>query len=664
MDINQMVQDLMRAERMPMDRMKQDQQIIEWRMEEYRNINRKLDQFRTNIFDNVLRQSRMLANKATSSNDRFVTATATASANPGSFRITEVKKLATAASNSSQDSISGENKLELTKSMQTQSFSDDGFWKQGIVNKKEVTVSTQTRNVSIDGGIQDPGEAIVRVNGVSFDVITEGEPEENQVLITEDGALEFGRNLRARDKVEVTFFTDEAQKNFSINENRLNVRLDHRGIYFDESEVDSLRVEITNGDTTTTSLTVVTDLEDLEPGKVFVNLQTGEMRFAEGTEGEVNVTYKQNFTSSSITSFNASGQPVTDNFVFTGDQTMNEVVRQMNASNTGINVFYDEFADKISVIRSETGIYNTSGEEILFEGDFFTKGLKLDSDNEREATNAAFTINGLETQRQSNTFTMNGITMTLRDTFEAGTNTITIGASKNVDSIMDTIKGFVDEYNELVDLVNGKLREDFHRDFRPLTEEQRDAMSDREIERWEEKSMSGMLRNDRTLRNGFDRFRMDMYSPVNIGFDSDYTQLSAIGITTTSNHRDGGKLQIDEDKLRAAIENDPEAVYRIFAGDGTTHGEKGVARRIRDSAESLIQQVSQRAGGLRGRNMNHQFTLGRELNQLDSRISNFERKMERVEQRYWAQFTAMEKAVAQANSQGEALWAQLYGGGF
>ncbi|WP_158235055.1 flagellar filament capping protein FliD, partial [Pseudomonas sp. 2822-17] len=139
---------------------------------------------------------------------------------------------------------------------------------------------------------------------------------------------------------------------------------------------------------------------------------------------------------------------------------MNDVIRQMNASPTGINVFYDEHSDKLSVIRTETGKFNPNSpsnqadrnyddindahREIKFSNGFFQDAFKLGLDEERGGENAKFTINGLETERRSNTFTMNGVTMTLKGTFAEGTNNVTIGASTNVDSIMDLIKGFVD----------------------------------------------------------------------------------------------------------------------------------------------------------------------------------------------------------------------------
>jgi len=595
MDLNQMVTDLMKAERMPMDRMKQDQQQMEWKMDQYREINIKLNQFRTNIFDTIMRRSNMMAKSASSSNEQLIKATATAAAGEGTFRISEVKSLATAATNASNDKISDPNgtKIDPAKALKDQSltFGPDDWSKKGIVNREVITVDQKHTNIDLNTELGNTDSVVVKVNGVSYKVVEEnhvGELTATQVMIKKgDGAdvkdqLIFGAEVAKGAKVEVSSFT--------------------------ESE--------------------------------------------DGT---------QRYATSEMTTFNAQGEEVTSKFVFTDDQSLNDVIKQMNDSDAGINVFYDEFSDRLSVSRKQTGNFNptVNGPEMQFSGDFFTKGLKLDDTAEKGGTNAVFTINGLETHRQSNTFTMNGVTMTLQGTFDAGTNSVTIGTTTNVDKVMDTITKFVEEYNELVDMVNGKTGEEFYRDYRPLTSDEKNAMTDREVEQWEEKAMSGLLRNDRTLQSGFSTFRTDMYSPVQ-GMDSAaLNQITQIGITTTNNFRDGGKLEINEDKLRAAIEKDPEAVFQLFAADGPTHADKGLARRVRASADGLIDRLSNTAGGMRGKNLNHQFTLGRQMDNLEDRISNFERRMQQVEARYWSQFNAMEKAMAQSNAQADSLFAQL-----
>ncbi|WP_416147228.1 flagellar filament capping protein FliD [Salipaludibacillus sp. HK11] len=594
MDINQMVTDLMRAERMPMESMKKDQQQLEWKMDQFREINLKLDTFRTSIFDTILRRSNMMAKSATSSNEQLIKATATAAAGNGTFTINSVDSLATATTNASSKKLSNENeaKIDRTKALATQNFDGEFGWSDtGIVNREVITVDQRHTDMDLNTELGNPDSVVVKVNGVSYKVVEEfgeGNIRATQVMINKNGGadgkdqLVFGAELAKGAKVEVSSFTQT---------------------------------------------------------------EDGTQRFA----------------TSEITTFNEQGDEVITKFVFTDDQSLNNVMKQMNDSSAGISVFYDEFSDKISVSRTETGRFNTTegGKEMTFTGDFFTAGLQLDNDAEKSGTNASFTVNGLATERHSNTFTMDGVTMTFQEKFAAGTNSVSIGTSTNVDTVMDTIKTFVEEYNELVDFVNGKTGEEYHRDFRPLSDDERNAMSEREIERWEEKAMSGLLRNDRTLRGGFSTFRMDMYSPVN-GLDSaTLNQIAQIGITTTNNFRDGGKLEINEDKLRAAIENDPEAVYQLFAADGPTHADKGLARRVRASADGLIEQISRQAGGNRGRNMNHQFALGRQMANFEDRISNFERRMQQVESRYWSQFNAMEKAVAQSNAQAESLFAQL-----
>jgi flagellar hook-associated protein 2 len=335
-------------------------------------------------------------------------------------------------------------------------------------------------------------------------------------------------------------------------------------------------------------------------------------------------------------------------------------MKSFNDSNAGVNMFFDDHTGQISVTRKETGVYN-AGKEMVFSGSFMTETLKLKNENEKSGSNASFTVNGLETERRTNTFTISGMTVTLKYTFTEG-KAVTLNASTDVDSVVDTVKEFVKKYNELLEHVNGKLTETRNRDFDPLTEEERDGLSDKEAERWEEKARAGHLRNDPLLRGSFDQMRQVLYQPVNTGTDTEFTHLSAIGITTSSDYMSRGKLEINEDKLRAAIEKDPDGVFDLFNADGATPGEQGIARRLRNSISTTVDSISKTAGGA-GYAQNHQFAIGRELNDIDKRIKTFEMRLEQKEKRYWAQFNAMEAAVQRANNQGDMLMSQLMGNG-
>jgi flagellar hook-associated protein 2 len=146
----------------------------------------------------------------------------------------------------------------------------------------------------------------------------------------------------------------------------------------------------------------------------------GKLTFADGVTvpsgAQVSVTYIQEggendlYTTSSITTFDRDGKEIKDTFVIKGTYTLSQVFQQINRSKVGVSAFYDSHGDQVSITRKETGINNKeeAGVEMKFEGAFFTKALKLDetSDNRQVAQNAEFTINGMKTERQTNTFTM------------------------------------------------------------------------------------------------------------------------------------------------------------------------------------------------------------------------------------------------------------------
>jgi flagellar hook-associated protein 2 len=382
------------------------------------------------------------------------------------------------------------------------------------------------------------------------------------------------------------------------------------------------------------------------------------------------------FTIQSIKSDGTLSDPVTISFDPAVD-SLNSVLEKINSSEAGVTAFYDSQTGKVSISAKNTGdvggdrddtagnAVGTAQPEIKLSGAFLTTTLRLDADNitaesnarGKEGKNASFTINGLSTTRSTNTFQINGFEYTLK---AKTTSDVTISSSTDVNGIYDSIKSFVDKYNETISKINGEITEARYRDYQPLTDEQKEAMEDKQIEMWEEKAKSGMLRNDSILSSGLNKMRLDVYSRVgndNDDVNDDYDQLSEIGITTSSNYLDRGKLIIDEDKLKEAIGKDPNAIYKLFTNDGSTFESKGVARRLRDTIKETIGKVEERAGNSLW--TNQKFTLGRNLDDIEDQIDRFEDRLTRIEDRYWRQFTAMEKAIQQSNSQSMYLMQQF-----
>lgn len=356
----------------------------------------------------------------------------------------------------------------------------------------------------------------------------------------------------------------------------------------------------------------------------------------------------------------------------TADDDLEAVLNKINVSGLGVTAMRatinDGGTNKDTIIftNNKTGVgsqikaSNTDTQDFMKDIlHFSVTGDILDKD--KDGSNAVVKVNGYEMQQTSNNFTINGINYTLKNKTDG--QAVTISTTTDVDSIFNSIKSFVDQYNELIAKVNGKITEERYRSYQPLTDEQKKAMDEKQIELWEEKAKSGLLRNDSILSSALNKMRLDMYSRVGNDSDdvnNDYDQLAEIGIKTSSNYLDRGKLVMDEDKLKEAISKDPNAIYKLFTNDSTTFESKGIARRLRDTIKETIGKVEQRAG--KATWTNQQFTIGKDLNNVDKQINSFEDRLKRIEDRYWRQFTAMEKAIQQSNSQSMYLMQQFGGG--
>ncbi|WP_374963799.1 flagellar filament capping protein FliD [Lysinibacillus sp. RS5] len=238
---------------------------------------------------------------------------------------------------------------------------------------------------------------------------------------------------------------------------------------------------------------------------------------------------------------------------------------------------------------------------------------------------------------------------------------VTMTSSTDVDEMMDKIKEFVTTYNGLVKEMNDQTKETKYRDYLPLTDEQKKEMSENEIKLWEEKAKSGLLRSDSILRSGLSSMRGLIYESNPAVENSEYNTLFKIGITTSRSYNDGGTLEINEDKLRKALEDDPDAVTALFTNRGNekdtvvvdgvekTVDTRGFLQKLQGSMKSFTLDIEKKAG--RATQSAQEYTIGKSLVDMDKRIDTWKDKLEKIEARYWKQFSAMENAINKANSQ-------------
>ncbi|MFC7321889.1 flagellar hook-associated protein 2 [Halobacillus campisalis] len=331
-------------------------------------------------------------------------------------------------------------------------------------------------------------------------------------------------------------------------------------------------------------------------------------------------------------------------FSIDSSDSLNDVLKEINDSQIGVRAFYDKNADKVMIERDETGNYNSVGKEIDFGGgpNFLTSTLGL-SGEEKGGRDAKFTYNdsGFEITSHDNNYSVNGVDFTLH---EVGKSTVNV--TNNVDGAVEKITDFVNKYNDIIESLGDKLNERKNRDYPPLTEQQKEAMEEDEIEKWEEQARKGLLQGDSVLSGSLAQMRTSWYSKVESG--GEFNILSQIGIETSSNYRDRGKLEIDEEKLRNALSEDASSVKSLFANDGEGE-EKGIVRRLEDIIGSTRTSIERKAG--KETSTNQSFSLGRELVNVDQRMLSFESKLTQIEDRYWSEFGAMEKAIQEMNSQ-------------
>lgn len=682
MDIDSLVGDLMKAERIPLDKLKQQKQTLEWQRDDYRSMNNLLLNFR-NELGNMKFTSNYRARSVTSTNSDFVTATATSAASKASYEIKDITSLAKAATKVSGSlSSSTTNKIDPTQSIKSQSakFADSSLtWSEGYISNQTLKGDGTKKDfkLTLVGGekvnTNEVANMSVKVNGKSYTVLKQTDPpttpSENQVMIDADGNLLFKEAIAKDATIKVDYVLDAKIEAEKLTASTGEWKLGNTDLSYLEMDV-TIGAETKKYTPVATAEAGVYSLENAGVKIGTINYKTGTVTFdtslGEGTE--IKASYKQEYTAFNLTTQTSKGE-VKENFLIKASESLNQVINKVNNSGAGITMFYDSYADKVSLTRTETGDFLSGGtlsdiitgkmNQIATSGDFAAKFLQLGT-VAVNGENAVFTINGMETRRSSNTFEMTGVTFTLKKTTMAG-ESASLSVNNDSSKVFDNIKAFVDKYNELVDKIQKKTSEQYYRDYKPLTDEQREALSDKQQEQWEEKAKSGLLKRDPILTQVLGSMRSDFYAPVeNANVDSLFKQLASIGITTTAVYQDGGKLEIKEDVLKKAIEENPESVENFFRGSGSTKSEQGVIQRLYDTVTTSMEKLRERAGS--ANSTNKQFTLGRQLDNVYSQIDRFEDRLVQVEDRYWRQFTAMEKAIQRSNEQAMYLMQQFGGG--
>jgi flagellar hook-associated protein 2 len=355
----------------------------------------------------------------------------------------------------------------------------------------------------------------------------------------------------------------------------------------------------------------------------------------------------------------------TYDFSVTGTTTIGSLISQINSSELGtkhgVNASLDK-SGQLTFTNPDSNVSQLDFSETLGGANLLgSLGLTVGGNNPSSFSYSKLTnsgqdaevwYNGVLGKYASNTISVGGINFTAK---KVSTDDVNIVVSQDVDAVYDKIKAFVDKYNDVIDTINLKTTEERYRNYLPLTDEQKTAMKDTEIELWEERAKSGLLRNDSLLSGVVGNFRQNWYQNVT-GGSSSYQQMSDIGIATQG-YVENGKLYINEVKLKEAIANDPEGVMRLFTANdnntATTSGD-GIAVRLYDSAANVLSNLKNKAGT--AGSISSTYEIGKKLTSLNTNISSLLARLDDYEAQYYKQFTAMEQALSKYQAQASTLF--------
>lgn len=280
------------------------------------------------------------------------------------------------------------------------------------------------------------------------------------------------------------------------------------------------------------------------------------------------------------------------------------------------------------------------------------------------ASDATIYVNGAEYTGTSNSFSINGlnitatgITNTVYDPAE--NNAVSVTVDTDTQGIYDTVKDFLTQYNSLINEITGLYNADSAKGYEPLTSEEKDAMSDTDVELWEEKIKSSILRRDDQLEGIMQAMTSAMSKSVMI--DGKAYNLSTFGITTQgyltapSNQQnayhiagdaDDSVSKAETDKLMSAIMNDPENVMEFMQGL-TSNLYKAMDDKMKTTSLSSVYTVY------------NDKEMASEYSDYTTTIKKWEQKLKEQEDYYYKKFSAMETALSKLNSQSSSLASML-----
>lgn len=624
MDTESMVKELVSASSEKVNKIKQKKQDVEWKKEIWSGLNTKIYNFYKTQLSAFKSVSNYKTKKATASDETKVTVKAGAGATNGTHSVS-IEQTASSAY------LTGDNIKTYGKSYTT--YNDAGLSTKfaDMVDAQGADLGLAGQKITISAG-NDTIPALELELGGSGDNGVESISALNAKLKATSGY----ENLQASLKDGKLVFTNSSEKT-------LDDGTKAGEIYTIESAALGMSGEV-----------------GYEKGDADSNTMSADFT----------AKVKQDFTSTDIststkladlgikvgTTFSVNGK----DFVVDDKSTINDFTTAL--SKMGVSASFDASHGRFYLNASKTGAANdfnlTSSDSSALEA------LGLGSKAEKvDARDAIIYYNKVKYTSDSNTLTVNGLTITAKAKTDSAVN---IEVAADTDSAYNTVKKFVKAYNDLIDEMN-KYYNEKDAGYDALTEDERSKLSDTQIEKWEEKAKQGLLRRDSTLQTLLSGMRTTLNQGVQVTMADGSTKtmtLASLGIVT-GDYTENGKLHIlgDEDDdqyssetntLKNLLESGSDIVGQVIGGTTST---SGVGTQMYDYLRKSMTRIE----GVRStQTFYNDKTLDSEIDDYDDDIDKWDEKLQNLEDKYYDQFSKMESAMAKLQSQ-QSYLSSLFG---
>ena len=353
------------------------------------------------------------------------------------------------------------------------------------------------------------------------------------------------------------------------------------------------------------------------------------------------------FTSGEITVNNKS-------FTVSSDMKVSDFVNLVK--DAGLNANFDEANGRLFISAKKSGKDADFDFSATGDGDKVLGALGLLENTEDpekgmakiDGKDAKIKLNNAIFTSSDNTFSINGLTVTAK---EKTNGPVSINTETDYDAIYDKVKSFIKDYTSLINEMSELYNAPANKGYDPLTDEEKDALTDSEVKKWEDKVNESLLRRDGNLGSISSMFREAMLQSFD--YNGKSYSLSTFGIntgnyfTTGENERYGLHIDGDpddsetsgnQDKLKAAIASDPDAVTNFFTN---------LTKNLYSKVTEFTKSSESRSYG----NFYDDKKMKSDITTLEKKVSDWDDYVKSVEDRYYKQFSKMDSAMTKLNSQ-------------